>query len=166
MLDVSVLEAQAELQRLAIEYADSGLSNGEIYEKIEANHPAVVDAYIESQRRSLITTAIWTIVGQSNRNRRHAAIFAEVGDRRAVGEDLLLNNLPSADGSRKILALMTKVDLLYSADMDEAKANGLIGQADFKRALAKRVPKGKTVGDVFTAEQIAEYAQRLFGVSE
>lgn len=157
----NVLNAHVELQRLAIEYADAGLDNGEIYEKIEANHSDVVDAYVESQRRSLITTAIWTIIGQSNRSRRHAAIFAEVGDRRAAGEDLLLANFPSADGSRKILALMTKADLLYSADMDEAKATGLIGQADFKRALAKRVPKDKTVGDVFTAEQIAEYAQRL-----
>lgn len=157
MTDLSVHET---LSNLVIGYADEGLSNGEIFEKLEGNYPEVVDEYVATFRPQLVKRAIWTIVGQSNSRRRKAIVFAEVSELRRAGEQLLLNSLP-VEGGRKTLVQMTKEDLLYSAALDEDTAAGLISHADFKRAVAKRVPKGKTVGDVFTAEKIAEFAQRL-----
>lgn len=150
------------LRQRVIGYADEGLETGQIYEKLEANEADLVDAYIQGQRRQLMVQAIWTIVGHSNRRRRHAAIFADSEDRLEAGESLLRENLVGAKG-RKSLMEMTKEDLVASAEADEQKAQGLITHADFKRSLARKVPKGKTVGDVFTPEQIARFMQNWFG---
>lgn len=149
------------IRELIIEYADAGLAHGEIYEKLEANHGELLDRYMRARRRELMHAAIWTVVGQSNRNRRRRAVFGEVAERVEAGESLLLTNLPSADGKRKTLVEMTKEDLIYSAELDEQFAQGLIDTATVKRAIARRVPKGKTVGDVFTPEKIVEFMNRL-----
>lgn len=153
--------AHHEFRRLVIEYADGGLSTSEIFEMIEADHPEVVDAFVFAQRRNLVVQAIRMIVGSSRRRRIHQARFSDAVSRIEAGENLFSANFPSADGGRKTLVEMTKDDLTYAADIRERQGVTLVSEARLLRQIARKVPRGRTVGDVYTAAQIANLVQRF-----
>lgn len=166
MPDVTALEAHVELRRLVVEYADEGLDHGQIYEKIEANHLDVVDAFIASQRRALVVQAIRMIVGSKRRQRIHQARFAAAEDKIEAGENLFVSSFPAADGGRKSLVEMTKDDLIYAAEWRDRQGAALVDEARLLRQIARKVPRGKTVGDVYSAEQITTLVQRFGKVTE
>jgi hypothetical protein len=150
--------AHSELRRLVIEYADTGFDIGEIYEKIEANHPDVVDSFVLSQRPMLVRQAIRMIVGSKRRQRIHQARFAAAAEKIEAGENLFLNSYPTEDG-RKTLVEMTKSEVRYARRVLESQADDLVWHARLLARIERKVPEGKTVGDVFTAEQLS----RIFG---
>lgn len=149
-------DSHITIRTLVIEYADSGLDHGQIYEKLEANHPDAVDGYVATQRRALLVQAIRMIVGSTRRQRAHRARFAVAVDKIAAGENVL-RSLHAG----KSLVEMTKRDLLDFAADEEQAGNSRLSNARLARALARKVPKDKTVGDVFTPEQITDLYRRF-----
>jgi hypothetical protein len=163
MEDITVLVAPLELRRLSIEYADRGFDPGQIYDQLEADHPLIVDEYVLTKRRELVVQAIRMVIGQRRRFRFHRARYAAAEARLEAGENLYLALFPSVDGGSKNLVNMTKADLVYAADIRTVMARTLISESDVLRALSRRVPKGKTVGDVFSPEQVTLWLQKLTG---
>lgn len=154
-----------ELAALVRAYADEGLDHGQIYDRIESQHPTIVDAFIADQRRGLLTQSIRMIVGTARRRRFHRAKFADVAAQVAAGESVLLASFPSADGGRKVFGDMNKPDLLYAADVRDGLSKTLLSEARLLRAIARKVPKGQTVGEKFDPEQIAEFLAK-FNIEE
>lgn len=157
-------EVLVGLRQLVIQLADSGLNINEIGEKLEANYPELVDEYVETQRRGLMNQAIRMIVGSSRRRRMHWARFAEAEDLIEAGESVLLVSFPTPDG-RKNLVSMTKADLVFAASDEEQQGRVRLSNGRLLRAIARKVPQGKVVGDVYTSEQIVELLRR-FGVED
>jgi len=150
------------LRELIVAYADTGLNTSEIVEKLEANDGEEVDAYMHSQRRGLLAQAVRMIVGQRRRQRLHWARYAAAADQIEAGKHVLLSSFQAADDTRKTLVDMTKSDLLFFAAEEEQQGWTRLSNARLARAIARKVPKGKTVGDVFDPAQISEFL-RQFG---
>lgn len=161
MSDSSGSTAYVGFRQVVVEYADTGMTPAEIYEKVEANHPELADDYVLSQRAGLLRQAIRQIIIGRRQTRMSRARVAVAEAKIEAGESLLLANFPSADGGRKLLAEMTKVDLLHFASSQQQRAGFLLSSAQLARAIARKVPKGRTVGDVFSPEQVATLVSRF-----
>jgi hypothetical protein len=153
--------AYVQLAARVRQMAGTGLNHEEIYEKMEANYEELVSEYVAAERRNLVVQAIRQIVGQRRRYNIKRAMFTEAEERVEAGESVLTVNLPTALGERKILVDMTKQDLLYAAEVREEQSGALLSEARLFRHLARRIPNGKTVGDVFDAEKIATFLERF-----
>lgn len=97
--------------------------------------------------------------------RRSSRVFADVAERFAAGDESAFDDYLAVpycvnDGDEwKPLRAMTNVDCWFVASGYEQRAASNAFKAQVLRAVAKRVPDGLTVGDVWSAEELAE----LFG---
>lgn len=67
----------------------------------------------------------------------------------------------SADEMRRPLGSMTKADHLFVAERHAERSNAALFEAAFHRALAKKIPAGKTTSDVMTEEQYLRLRRTL-----
>ena len=137
------------------------IAAGEIVDKLRANDPDLLAAWLDSQAAHFV----WDVINRRDHSRRavtnHAAksgVFQAAAAHHAAGDSTRLVSFLAApytiaDGTRRTLGTLTHDDLLFVADRydDRAKENGL--RAAFMRALARRVKSG-TVLDHFTEQQL------------
>jgi len=140
----------------------------EIVEKLQANDADLLNGWLMVHAERLI----WAAINERDRSVRGKARsansrsrFGAAADKHDEGEPEALGEWLSCpfvveDGSRRALATLTKVDLLFVAGTydDRAKANSFEGV--FMRALAKKVRTG-TVADHFTDETLGALRRSL-----
>lgn len=140
----------------------------EIVEKLEANDPDLLTGWLMVHAERLI----WGAINERDRSTRSQAratgsrsAFAaaasehEAGDSKALGHWLGCRYAVE-DGSRRVLAELTKADLLFVAESYEDRARQNSFEAAFFKALAKKVRTG-TVADHFTEDKLAELRASL-----
>ncbi len=140
----------------------------EIVEKLEANDPELLTGWLMAHAERLI----WAAINERDRSTRSKSratgsrsAFAaasgeyEAGDSTALGHWLGCRFVVE-DGSRRVLADLTKADLLFVAESYEDRARQNSFEAAFFKALAKKVRTG-TVADHFTEDKLAELRASL-----
>lgn len=140
----------------------------EIVEKLRANNPGLLAAWLDSQAAHFV----WQMINDRDRSLRgraaHVAkssVFRAAATNHATGDSTALPSFLAApytvgDGSRRALADLRREDLIYVADRydDRARENGL--KAAFLRALAKKIETG-TVAEHFDEARLAQIWESL-----
>ncbi len=140
----------------------------EIVEKLEANDPDLLTGWLNAQAEQLV----WSAINLRDRSQRASArttasrsAFAsaakdhETGDSTALGRFLGCRYVVE-DGTRRVLAELTKADLLFVAEGYESSARESAMEAAFFRAIAKKVRTG-CVADHFDEAKLAELRRSL-----
>ena len=134
----------------------------EIVEKLTANDPDLLTGWLMAQAEQLL----WAAINTRDRSRRSSArtsnsrsAFGAAAKKHDAGDSTALTGWLE-DGTRRVLADLTKADLDFVAKGYERDAKATTFEATFMRALAKKVGKG-TVADHFDEEKIAELRQSL-----
>lgn len=138
----------------------------EIVEKLTVNDPDLLSGWLNSQAEQLI----WGAINTYDRSKRASArtsrsAFAKAAEDFEEGDDEALGHWLSTryvveDGSRRVLATLTKNDLLFVAQTYDDRAQANAFEAQFMRALAKKVRNG-TVADHFDEATIAKMRASL-----
>lgn len=151
-----------ELARAGDTYV-AGIVADRVVTRLRMDNPELLAKFLDQHAVSIITTMIGQIVRAQRSHVRATAGRAtyqgaleryEKGDENALGAWLDTMYVVTANDQRKRLRDMDKEDLEYAiADYTErARSNTL--QANFLKALAKKVGS-KSVGEVFTDEELA-----------
>lgn len=140
----------------------------EIVEKLEANDPELLTGWLMVHAERLI----WAAINERDRSTRAKArtsgprsAFAAASDDHGAGDSTSLGHWLTTrfvveDGSRRVLADLTKADLLFVAETYDNRAAQNSFEAAFFKALAKKVRTG-TVADHFTEDKLAELRASL-----
>jgi hypothetical protein len=87
-----------------------------------------------------------------------AVAFGDAADRFSAGDSAALSPFTAhlvvnEKNLRRPVKDMTKEDHLFVAGAHEARSNAALLLAAFHKAIAKRIPPGKTTSDVFSEEE-------------
>lgn len=138
-----------------------------IVEKLRATDPELLSGWLDANAVTFIGEALG---GRDRSSRSHAravarrGVFGKAaeGDASVLGEFLSLSYVVNEDNLRKPLRSMASTDLTFVAHGYEADAKSARFEAQFFRALAKKVG-ADTVADHFTEQQISEMRASLGG---
>lgn len=131
-------------------------------EHLRHTAPDVLEAWLTEHAAAFVAEAMGSII-RSRRavaQRRHAATtFGEHAERFEAGDDEALNELDqwfAVEGTHKRFGQMVWTDIDCAASQYDALSASNAFEAAYLRAVQKRLPKNgsKTVGDVFTAQQL------------
>jgi hypothetical protein len=143
-----------------------------IVEKLRATDPDLLTGWLDLNATQIVCGAIADIdrsVRSHARTANSRSAFAGAAERHLADPDgghlgmWLGVTYTLADGHRPRLAEMSAADVLYVAEQYEVTSSKALMEAAFMRAVAKRVPKGKTVGDVFTDTKLASLRGTVVG---
>lgn len=162
IIDIDV-DAVGELRRLATQWQIEPHQVGAMYERLETEHPDLIDAVMVAARRditcSLINQALATYRQQTIRRAR----FQEHVEAREAGDSLFnMSYCVNDQYERKPLGLLTRRDLEYVADRYEQRARYARLSAALFRQMARKVRSG-TVADHYTEEQLRGLFAKLEG---
>lgn len=133
----------------------------EIVEKLRANDPGLLAAWLDQQAAHFV----WQAINDRDRSRRgrgafvsRSATFREAAGQHAAGDSTALRSFLAApytvaDGTRRPLAELRRDDLLFVAEHYDGRARENGFKAAFMRAIAKKV-NGGTVAEHFNDEQL------------
>lgn len=141
-----------------------------VVRKLRVTDPDLLLGFIEAQAEYLVRQMI---LQRDCSTRTHARLTAS---RSVFRESSKLHEAGQADamtawlhvpfvleeGERKRLADLTAADLAFVADRYEQRANDNLMMAAFLRALKRKVGR-KTVGEVYTDQQLVSMWQSLAG---
>lgn len=160
----AVIDAEASGEYIAGTVAER------IVEKLRATDPDLLTGWLDVQAVNLIRDAI----GQRDRSQRTAAryagprsVFSDAADAAQNGDSSRLRGLLTTvyvvdeTNLRKPLASMTAEDLKFASGAYADRAADMKMHATFLAAVARKVKAGKTVGDHFTEQQLADMLASL-----
>lgn len=142
-----------------------------IVEKLRATDPELLAGYLDAHAVDTIRYDIHAILSSARGRARTVSRMGAFQDRVINGGDPAgwLSDAVTypidKTGAQMPLRLMTGEQVLYAADTRTSQGKALLTEAAFLRALAKRVPAGQTVGDVFDEQQITELRQSITGTA-
>lgn len=133
----------------------------ELVAELRKAEPALLRGWLDANAAQFVTQVLGD-QARSERGRRASdaprSAFADAADRFAGGdEDALkafdLHFVVSDDMLRRRLGDMTKADHLFVAGEHVKRSNAALFEAAFHKAVAKRIPDGKTTQDVLTEDE-------------
>lgn len=153
----------AELRRLATEWQVEPHQVGAMYERVEVDHPGLVDAVMAAARRDIVCSLINQALATYRQQTIRRARFEEHVEAREAGSSLFnMSYCVNDQYERKPLGLLTRRDLEYVADRYEQRARYARLSAALFRQMARKVRSG-TVADHYTEEQLQALFAKLKG---
>lgn len=157
---------QAEFQEFVNSWSLDGTTTSvvaaEIASKLRAEDPDLLSGWLDLNAEQFITR----FLGDQARSRRSHAVssrprsaFARAAERFASGDREPLYSIFSdttfvvdEEKTHKSVGSMTKADHLFVSNDYGQQAAPLLFEAAFHKAVAKRIPNGKTTADVMSEE--------------
>lgn len=157
---------RAEFQAFVDERMPSGdyalpVLSVELVSELRETDPSLLAGWLDANAEQFVTQ----VLGDQDRSRRARrasdaprSAFSEAAKRHAAGDAEAmgafdLRFIVSEDNLRRRLGEMTKADHLFVAGEHVKRSNAALFEAAFHRAVAKRIPAGKTTQDVLTEDQ-------------
>lgn len=145
--------------------------SAEIVEGLRATDPDLLAGWLAVNAQRFVGVYVGSVERSararqaSDAPRRAFAIAAESDDREALttfGIHFVVN-----DGNlRRRLGDMTKADHLYVAERHTDRANAGLFEAAFHKAIARRIPAGKTTSEVLTEDAYAQLRKTIHAQQE
>lgn len=162
---ITVDEGLATLREVVVEWGSQGPhTTGAIYDRLEAEYPHLVDAFVQTQRRELMCQAIRMMLGANRRGAIRRSVFSKTIEARAAGVDLFATEYPVNDmEERKPLRIMTKREVLYAAEHYERREQDNALRKALLRQIARKMKTSQKVEDAYTEEEITRVFRSVFG---
>lgn len=159
---------RAEFQAFVDERLPSGdyilpVLSADLVAELRKTNPSLLAGWLNVNAEQFVTQTL----GDQARSRRGKQVsdaprsaFKTAADRFSAGdEDALkqfdLHFVVSDDMLRRRLGDMTKADHLFVAGEHVKRSNAALFESAFHKAVAKRIPVGKTTADVMTEDEYA-----------
>jgi len=140
-----------------------------IVEKLRVNDPDLLQGILDLNAANTIRNIIHTVIGSARGHARAMSRSDEFYQRVVEGGDVAgwlsdaVTYPVDASGAQLPLRLMSAVQVRFAADSRDSAAVALKMESAFLRAVAKKVPAGKTVGDVFDESRIIQLRRSITG---
>ncbi len=133
---------------------------GEVVDKLRVNDPELLAGWLDMRAAVVVTD----FIGSQQRSQRAsasrgrgAAEFADAADRFKDGDSSALAPFSTLlvvteENLRRRIGDMSKADHLFVAEQHVKRSEAALFEAAFHRAIAKRIPAGKTTRDVLSEE--------------
>lgn len=138
----------------------------ELYDRLEADHPSLLDDYMTLKRGELVRQMIRLVLADHRQRERTRSVISqrtaewfESHERPLAVMDT--SYLVADDYTRKPLRIMTRNDCRYVADTYRTSANQALLHAAFFDKLAARLKGDDTVADRFTEQQLSDLMKGL-----
>ena len=140
-----------------------------IMEELRDRDPELLDGWMRLQAAEMLRQYIGTIDRSDRAKERQKASrrsFGDAverhkaGDPEALTKFLTVSYVVDESSNRMLLGKMKQPELHFAADVYQRQADANAFEAQFLRALANKVGS-KTVGEVFTEEQIVRMRDSL-----
>jgi hypothetical protein len=158
-----VTSVHAQLRAILKEWTAEQHTRADLYDRLEAEHADLVDAFIAAQRRELVLQAIRMMTNELRRATVRRAVAADVSEARAAGIDLFAMELPASEVERKPLGLMVKPEVQFAADEYGRRKNENAVWEAVLRQIGRKLRGGQKVSDAYTPERLTDVF-RTFGV--
>ncbi len=134
---------------------------GDLVTELRQSDPALLRGWLDANAAQFLTQWLGD-QARSQRGRQASdaprSAFKDAADRFSGGDENALKQFDlhfvvSDDMLRRRLGDMTKADHLFVAGEHVKRSNAALFEAAFHRAVAKRIPAGKTTSEVLTEDE-------------
>lgn len=142
----------------------SDYTSAEISAELIRLHPAVVDAWVLSQREGLLRGWVSGLLGRWRRSVQRTVKLKSAISLQKEGSSLMaVGYIINDQNARRQLGDMTSEDHLYVADQYQKRWNENRMRDALHRNLARSLAPGQVTSDVWTEEQLRKLFDELGG---